>query len=540
MKSVPVLIAGGGPVGMTLANVLAHFGIRSMLVERNATTTRHPKMDITNSRSMELFRRFGLADALRRVAVPEDHPFDVSWITSLAGYELHRFRYMPPSEFRKQIRIKNDGTQPLEPPMRVSQVEIEPVLKRAIDARPEVDVRFGVAFESFEAKDDRVVAVLREEGSGAQEQVSCQYLIGCDGGSSRVRAGLGIQLEGQSRVGELYMIHFRSTERDLLQRWGVAWHYQSPLGTMIAQNDDDIWTVHVPVLPGQDSTKLDPRALVEAYAGRSFPFEILVANVWTPHLLVAESYGKRRVLLAGDSAHQFIPTGGYGMNSGVGDAVDLGWKLAATLQGFGGPDLLESYEIERRPVATRNRDASGRHMQVRMQIAEAYGGLRQGESGEESVRRAEVGAAIAKLGNIENECFGIEHGFIHEGSPIVANSSAARFPFDSVVYKPTTTPGARLPSTFLKDGVALYDRLGTHFTLIDFQRADPSPFVDAAARRRIPLSVLQLDEPDLKGVYGQEMLLVRPDHHIAWRGTGSKAPDADAVLATALGWGAAQ
>jgi 2-polyprenyl-6-methoxyphenol hydroxylase-like FAD-dependent oxidoreductase len=540
MKSVPVLIAGGGPVGMTRASVLAHFGIRSMLVEKNTTTTRHPKMDITNSRSMELFRRFGLSGALRNVAVPEDHPFDVAWITSLAGYELHRFRYMTPSEFRKHIRIKNDGTQPLEPPMRVSQIEIEPVLKKSIDSRPEVDVRFGVAFESFEERDDRVVAVLRDRETGVQEQVACQYLIGCDGGSSRVRAGLGIELEGQARVGELYMIHFRSPERDLLQRWGTAWHYQSPLGTMIAQNDDDVWTVHVPVLPGQDATKLDPRALVEAYAGRSFPFEILVANAWTPHLLVAETYGKGRVLLAGDSAHQFIPTGGYGMNSGVGDAVDLGWKLAATLQGFGGPSLLTSYEVERRPVAVRNRDASGRHMQVRMQIAEAYGNLLEGDNSEDPVRRAEVGAELAKLGNAENECFGIEHGFIYEGSPIVADGSAAPFPFDPVVYKPTTTPGARLPSTFLKDGTALYDRLGTYFTLIDFRGSDLSAFVEAAARRQIPLSILQLDEPDLKGVYGQDMLLVRPDHHIAWRGTGSKAPNAAAIVAKALGWGVEQ
>src|SRR5258708_32625878 len=148
MKSVPVLIAGGGPVGMTLANVLAHFGIRSMLVEKNATTTRHPKMDITNSRSMELFRRFGLSEALRNVAVREDHPFDVSWITSLAGYELHRFRYLAPSEFRKQIRIKNDGTQPLEPPMRVSQDEIEPVLRKSMKPRPKVRRRLGDACEA--------------------------------------------------------------------------------------------------------------------------------------------------------------------------------------------------------------------------------------------------------------------------------------------------------------------------------------------------------------------------------------------------------
>src|SRR5258708_10178350 len=169
MKSVPVLIAGGGPVGMTLANVLAHFGIPSMLVEKNTTTTRHPKMDITNSRGMELCRRFGLSDALRKVAVPEDHPFDVSWITSLAGYELHRFRYMAPSEFRKHILTKNDGTQPLEPPMRVSQIEIEPVLKKAIDARPEVEVRFGVAFESFEEKHDRSIAALRETARDPQD-----------------------------------------------------------------------------------------------------------------------------------------------------------------------------------------------------------------------------------------------------------------------------------------------------------------------------------------------------------------------------------
>jgi len=228
------------------------------------------------------------------------------------------------------------------------------------------------------------------------------------------------------------------------------------------------------------------------------------------------------------------------MNSGGGDAVDLGWKLAATLQCFCGPSLLTSYEVERRPVAVRNRDASGRHMQVRMQIAETYGNLLEGDNSEDPARRAEVGAELAKLGNAENECFGIEHGFIYEGSPIVTDGSAAPFPFDPVVYKPTTTPGARLPSTFLKDGTALYDRLGTYFTLIDFRGSDLSAFVEAAARRQIPLSILQLDEPDLKGVYGQDMLLVRADHHMAWRGTGSKAPNADAILAKALGWGVEQ
>jgi 2-polyprenyl-6-methoxyphenol hydroxylase-like FAD-dependent oxidoreductase len=534
MRSVPVLIAGGGPVGMTLANVLAQFGIRSMLVERNATTTRHPKMDITNGRSMELFRRFGLADALRRVAVPEDHPFDVAWMTSLSGYELHRFRYPTPNEYRERSRIRNDGTFTLEPPMRVSQVEIEPVLKAAIDRRDEVEVRFGVAFEGFEAKDDGVVAMVRDRGIGVEEHIRCDYLVGCDGGSSRVRDAAGIKLEGQARVGLLYMVHFRSTARDLLQRWGVAWHYQSPLGTMIAQNDDDIWTVHFRVLPGQDPASIDPRELVETFVGQPFEFEVLVANPWTPHLLLADHYGHGRVLLAGDSAHQYIPTGGYGMNTGIGDAVDLGWKLAATLSGWGGPQLLASYEAERRPVGARNREASGGHMQVRIKIAEVYrtAGL-DGNDGD-AVRRAETGAQIAALGNAENECFGIEHGFLYEGSPIVVDDGSDSFPFDPLIYKPTTRPGARLPSTFLKEGVPIYDRLGKYFTLLSFGVQETSALAAAANRRGIPLSVVRIDEPALAAVYGSDLLLVRPDHHIASR--GSSIVDADRILTVATGW----
>ncbi|MGY4623335.1 FAD-dependent monooxygenase [Bradyrhizobium sp. USDA 4486] len=436
MKSVPVLIAGGGPVGMTLANVLAHFGIPSMLVERNPGTTRHPKMDITNGRSMELFRRFGLADALRRVAVPESHPFDVAWMTNLSGYELHRFRYPSPQEYRARSRIRNDGTFTREPPMRVSQVEIEPVLKAAIDQLENVDVRFGVALENYESDDEGVVATVRERESGTEERIRCEFLVGCDGGSSRVREISKIKLEGQARIGVLYMVHFRSNEREILQRWGTAWHYQSPFGTMIAQNDKDIWTIHFRVKPDQDPASMNPRELVERFVGRSFDFEVLVANPWTPHLLLAESYGSHRVFLAGDSAHQYIPTGGYGMNTGIGDAVDLGWKLAATLSGWGGPKLLPSYEIERRPVGARNREASGRHMQVRIKIAEAYGAAIPEDGDGNTVSRAEVGAHISRLGNAENESFGIEHGFIYSDSPIVADDDTEAFPFDPLTYKP--------------------------------------------------------------------------------------------------------
>src|SRR5262245_14502087 len=234
MREAPVLIAGGGPVGMTLALDLASRGIRSILVERSLTPTVHPKMDLTNGRSMELFRRLGLVDDLRQMAVPEDHCFDVAWITSLAGYELHRFRYPSVTEARRLFRERNNGADPREPAMRVSQVEIEPVLRAAMAKQSLIDARYGVEFEDLTQDSEGVTAIVRR-AEGGIGQIRCRYLVGCDGGGSRVRSCLDIGLTGQSRIMPRYMVHFASDARSVLQRWGIAWH--------LAQNDRDIWTL---------------------------------------------------------------------------------------------------------------------------------------------------------------------------------------------------------------------------------------------------------------------------------------------------------
>lgn len=540
MTTTQVLIAGGGPVGLTLAKVLTRFGIKVMVVERNAATTKYPKMDITNGRSMELFARFGLADALREAAVPADHPFDVSWITSLAGHELHRFHYPSPEHSRRKIREINDGTQSREPAMRVSQVEIEPVLKRLAEAEPNAAVRFGWTFEDFAQDDAGVTAILRNSEDDSTETVRCDYLIGCDGGGSRVRKLLDIALDGTPRVGLFQMVHFRSTARELLQRWGIAWHYQSPFGTMIAQNDKDIWTIQARQDPEATPSEIDPSAVLRKFAGVAFDHTVLISNSWTPHLLLAQSYGRQRVFLAGDAVHQYIPTGGYGMNTGIGDAVDLGWKLAATLRGIGGPGLLASYERERRPVGLRNRDASASHTKVRIEIMQSYKHDLKGPQPVTAERRDAIAAGIAKLGNAENESWGVEFGYVYHRSPIVAVERDVEPPSDPVRYIPTTMPGARLPSTFLSDGSALFDKLGPWFTLINFGGSNPESFAAAAAKANIPLQILTLNEPSLERVYGRDTLLVRPDQHIAWRGSEKSAADADKVLARTLGWEAAQ
>jgi 2-polyprenyl-6-methoxyphenol hydroxylase-like FAD-dependent oxidoreductase len=536
MEQIPVLIAGGGPVGMTVALELARLGVACMLVERNLTTTRHPKMDITNARSMELFRRLGMADALRAAAVPEDNSFDVSWITSLSGHELHRFRYPSVTAWRRLIQETNDGTMPAEAPMRVSQVEIEPVLQRAVLAEPLVQARWGVAFEDLSQDAAGVTATLRRAEDGGVEQVRCRWLVGSDGGTSAVRKCLGIGLEGQARVMQRFMTHFRSDAREVLQRWGTAWHYQSNAGTLIAQNDRDVWTLQTRWPDGVAPEAVDPHALLRGFAGCDFPHEILVSNAWTPHLLVAEAYGAGRVFLAGDAAHQYIPTGGYGMNTGIGDACDIGWKLAAMAHGFGGPELAASYDAERRPVGRRNREASARHSEVRREIAAVFHPELLAP-GADAARR-EAGRRIATLGNVENESFGIEFGYAYGGSPVICTDPGAEISQDPLRYVPTTAPGVRLPSVLMADGRPVLDRLGRWFTLACFGGARPSEaIVAAAARRGVPLAVLHADEPNANRVYGASLLLVRPDQHIAWRGRDCGDPRvADTIIARALGW----
>lgn len=531
---VPVLIAGGGPVGMTLALELARHGVQTILVERNPRTTRHPKMDITNGRSMELFRRLGVVDDLRAVGVPADNPFDVSWVTRLVGHELHRFHYESSREFGERIRRVNDGSQPVEPPLRVSQVVIEPVLKAAIDANPLIDVRFGTAFSRIVERDEAGVTSELVTLAGERLTVRSAYLAGCDGGGSTVRSEVGIGVDGEFEFARAFMVHFRSEARELLQRWGKAWHYQNDFGSLIAQNDQDIWTLQAWILPGMDEAAMRPESVLENWVGQAFDYEILQANPWGAHFVVAERYVDGRVVLAGDAAHQYVPTGGYGMNSGIADAAGLGWVLAARVQGWGGEHLLAAYDVERRPVAWNCLAASKRHMGVRLAIGEVYDlvGDLDGDDSEAGQRRREAGRRIADLGNAENESWGVELGYRYDGSPVVFTDPEAA-PVDPLTYRGSTVPGGRLPNVFLADGSALHDHLGLQFTLLCRGDISPQPFVDAAGAAGIPLKVLEPRDPACDAVIDHAFVLVRPDQHISWRGDAVPADPGHILRVTA-------
>jgi hypothetical protein len=225
------------------------------------------------------------------------------------------------------------------------------------------------------------------------------------------------------------------------------------------------------------------------------------------------------------------------MNTGIGDACDLGWKLAAVLHGFGGPGLLASYDAERRPVGERNRDAARRHSDVRVEIASLYHPALASPGTEGDRMRSEAGRRIAALGNAENESFGIELGYVYHWSPVICPDPGAGIPDDPVRYVPITVPGARLPSVILRDGTAIFDRLGRWFTLVCVGVPASNALVAAAAARGMPMEMLQLDDPELTKVYGKVLLLVRPDQHVAWRGSACEdRRTAEKVIARVLGW----
>ncbi len=516
-----VLIAGGGPVGLILSLVLAKFGVDCIVVERNASTTQHPKMDITNGRSMEIFRLLGLADEINAAAVSEHICLDVSWVSSLTGHEIYRFAYPAPAQARESYRRRNDGTQPMEPAIRISQIIVEPLLRDAALRSPHIAVHYNREFLELLQDADGVTAQVLNTTTGARETIRARYLAGCDGGNSRVRRGLGIGLSGEANIRTRYSVHFRSNDKPTFEPWGPAWHYQSPIhGTLVNQDGVERYTLHAYLTEGELPEAVNPYNKVRAFVGKDFHFDLLKAVHWENNLLVADRYRDRRVLLAGDSAHQFVPTGGYGMNTGVGDAFDLGWKLAAVLKGWGGDRLLDSYEDERRPVAWRNREAAKRHAQVRAAIGALWPHDIDGTGPQGDALRAELASKVRAIGNAENESLGIEIGYTYAGSAIVCNTTDDEHHDDPLHYIPTTTPGYRPPAIYLGDGRPIFDLFGPGYTLLQLapDQADASAFEAAASDLKLPLKVVPLKDRLAQSLYGHNLVLLRPDQHVAWRG----------------------
>ena len=530
-----VIIAGAGPVGLSLTIELGRRGVRTLIMEREPTTAPWPKMDRSNARTMELYRRIGLADRIRALGYPEDNPMDVLLVRTLNEPPLARLEFPSVAERRRAIAQCTNGSLPLEPYQLVSQNAIEPLLREVAEKEtPNTTVRYGLGLTGF-AQDDGGVTVEAQRGDGTSESLRCRYLVGCDGGRSTVRKTLGIELRGRSAPRAQQQVIFWS--KDLYEKMRIqkGRHYSlAGGGTIVVQGSRTEFTYHTALPEGTDFAPV-----LRQVIGFECYLEIRHVVTWRPHLLLADRYRVGRVLMAGDAIHLVIPTGGLGMNTGVGDAFDLGWKLAGTIQGWGGPGLLDSYELERRPVGQRNIEASGwaadgAALWQPFVTPEIH---QDGAAGDEA--RERLASAYIRDHSRMHGMVGAEACYSYAGSPLVAAEPGNQPHWEISRIVPHARPGVRIPHMWLKDGRPLQDVLGPDFTLLDLRGDCDTAAVERSFKALgAPLEVMRLDEPTLRKVYNASVLLIRPDLHVAWRGEGApERPHELAMMATGHGPG---
>jgi 2-polyprenyl-6-methoxyphenol hydroxylase-like FAD-dependent oxidoreductase len=514
----PVLIVGGGPVGLALAVELGWRGIACTLVEQGDGTIVSPKMNEVNIRTMEFCRRWGIAKDVHECPFPPDYPLDVAFVTTLAGYELSRLRVPPRmsapeshSPVRQQV---------------CSQMWFDPILQRCARTFPQVDLRYRTRLESFEASENGVTADIIDLQSRRRERVETEYLVGCDGANSVVRRSLGIELGGHGVLDHSLNLFFRAP--DLLKTCG-----KEPGTTFIAVDCHRLWAILRAIDPansmwrlmvldidGKDTPEsIDHQALIDRLIGRRMDVEWLGLSIWTRRSAVAERYSQGRVFLAGDAVHQFSPSGGQGMNTGIGDAVDLGWKLAAVLDGWGGDRLLSSYDSERRPIGARNVDLTTGFYLDHHKFADGLAVVEEGTPSACRMRQHLGEVLVRDVGRMFCTA-GLQLGYRYEDSPICVPDGTPPGADNAKDYIPLARPGSRAPHVWLGEGQSILDLYGRGFVLLQFgpDSPDGAAFESAAAARRIPIKSTLVTARKAAELYERRLALVRPDGHVAWRG----------------------
>jgi 2-polyprenyl-6-methoxyphenol hydroxylase-like FAD-dependent oxidoreductase len=518
-ETTSVLIVGGGPCGLMLANELGRRGIAAVVLDQKPDTAFNPQANATQARTMEHFRRLGFADEIRALGMPEDFPTDIAYFTRFARHELARFRLPSSREARRLITTLGGSWSAAELPHRVAQKFVERVLRRHAEALPSVTVRYGCRVSGIEVRTHGVEVTVENR------KIHAEYLVGADGARSLVRHAMGWRYGGETGVvrdfvgGRMYAVYCRVPDFYREVPHAPAWMNVSfnreRRCFMPAVDGRGEFAFHTQLKPHEDEARIDDAAaadMVRQAIGAPLRVEVLARDTWTAgHALVAERFAQGRVFIAGDAAHLFTPTGGLGYNTAVEDAVNLGWKLAAVLKGRASSRLLESYEAERKPLAERNTGYARR-------FAESLGNFQpvpeiedDTPAGAEARRRA--GEYLEAHGRAEFNIPGITFGGRYDGSPAIVSDGSAPPPEAANTYVPSAVPGGRAPHAWLPDGRSLYDLFGFEWTLLCMGGHDVAGSAD--------FKVVQNKEA--REHYGADFALIRPDQIVAWRGDDAEA-----------------
>ena len=510
-----VTIIGAGPVGLSLAIELGSRGVRCLVIEQNDRVGYNPRAKTTNVRSREHLRRWGIAENLRAASkLPPDYPSDIIFATRLNGPELTRIE----NAFNCSTE-RNDLYS--EAAQWIPQYILEEVLRQHASSLPGVEIRFNHCFVEAIHTNSGVRTTVENVRTNEKTFIDSRYLVGADGSRSRVREHIGAEMNGERAIAANYNVQFRAPELSRLNPQGPAIQYWIVNGDspclMGPMEGLDLW-YFIATRIQANAADIDPKELIRRATNLDFEMDILGTSPWEAHSLIADKYSQGAVFLAGDACHLHPPFGGYGMNMGIGDAVDLGWKMAATLQGWGGPGLLASYEAERRPIhqsiveeAVANYSALGNHLTLPGLEAPGLNG--------EATRR-EAGDVIFAAKLREFKTLGAVLGYRYAGSPIVINDGSTPPPANAMVYRPSAHPGCLAPHMWLNDGTSLYDHFGEGFTLLCTSACELNEVASAklcASEAGVPLKVIQPADDRLPHRYGAKYALIRPDQHVAWR-----------------------
>ncbi|MGP0090637.1 MAG: FAD-dependent monooxygenase [Xanthobacteraceae bacterium] len=499
IEHTSVIIAGAGPVGLALACELGLRGIDCALLEKRDGSISVPKMSAVSARSMEFCRRWGIAETVRNAVWPASHGMDFLYLDALRGRELARVKRPPMAQWGK-LDFTPEGV------CHCPQIYFDPILARRVQTFARVKLRYNTRLDALTQDEVGVRASVADVHSGIARTVAARYLVGCDGPAGCVRDALGIKLDGLGVVANSINIFFRSGELASLhdKGWARIYRLVDPTGCwaeLIPIDGDELWRLTV----FDDAAAADdPHAALMRMAGGAFSYTILSVTLWERRDVVAESYGQGRVLIAGDAAHECSPTGGLGMHTGIEEAVNLAWKLAAMIDGWGGRGLIASYGQERRPVALRNVALATR----------IFKGIRSIPGGPIAPAAAAGGSPDWRA-DLESLSGGETHKmeYAYDGSPICVPERAPQ-------AAPAARPGTRAPHAWLADNRSTLDLFGDGFTLLCLGDGapDPAPLRNAARARGVPLREATIGDQAIAALYGKRFVLVRPDGHVGWRG----------------------